>query len=94
MCHEATSVGLAKTIGIGNGTVSLEDLDHCELIIAMGHNPGTNHPRMMGILHERSRRGVPAAADRTGVEDPFGEGRVHTVPGSERKPRGRASRCP
>src|ERR1700678_1523445 len=59
MCHEATSVGLPKSIGIGKGTVSLEDFDHCELIIAMGHNPGTNHPRMMGTLHEAARRGVP-----------------------------------
>ncbi|AYG63130.1 FdhF/YdeP family oxidoreductase [Rhizobium jaguaris] len=59
MCHEATSVGLPQSIGIGKGTVSLEDFDRCELIIAMGHNPGTNHPRMMGTLHECSRRGVP-----------------------------------
>jgi anaerobic selenocysteine-containing dehydrogenase len=56
MCHEATSVGLPKSIGIGEGTVSLEDFDHCEVIIAMGHNPGTNHPRMMGTLHEVARR--------------------------------------
>ena len=40
MCHEATSVGLPKSIGIGKGTVSLEDFDHCDLIISMGHNPG------------------------------------------------------
>ncbi|MGY3528117.1 FdhF/YdeP family oxidoreductase [Bradyrhizobium sp. USDA 4452] len=59
MCHEATSVGLPQSIGIGKGTVSLDDFDHCELIIAMGHNPGTNHPRMMGTLWEVSRRGVP-----------------------------------
>jgi len=59
MCHEATSVGLPQSIGIGKGTVSLEDFDHCELIISIGHNPGTNHPRMMGTLHEVSRRGVP-----------------------------------
>jgi len=59
MCHEATSVGLPRSIGIGKGTVSLDDFDRCELIIAMGHNPGTNHPRMMGTLHEASRRGVP-----------------------------------
>jgi molybdopterin-dependent oxidoreductase alpha subunit len=59
MCHEATSVGLPQAIGIGKGSVSLEDFDHCELIIAMGHNPGTNHPRMMGTLHECARRGVP-----------------------------------
>jgi molybdopterin-dependent oxidoreductase alpha subunit len=59
MCHEATSVGLPKAIGIGKGTVSLEDFDHAELIMSMGHNPGTNHPRMMGTLHECARRGVP-----------------------------------
>ena len=59
MCHEATSVGLPLAIGIGKGTVSLEDFDHCELIIAMGHNPGTNHPRMMGTLHACARRNVP-----------------------------------
>ena len=59
MCHEATSVGLPSSIGIGKGTVSLDDFDHCDLIISMGHNPGTNHPRMMGTLHECARRGVP-----------------------------------
>lgn len=59
MCHEATSVGLPQSIGIGKGTVSLDDFDRCELIIAIGHNPGTNHPRMMGTLHECAKRGVP-----------------------------------
>ena len=59
LCHEATSVGLPQAIGIGKGTVSLEDFDACDLIISMGHNPGTNHPRMMGTLHECARRGVP-----------------------------------
>src|SRR5260221_13716182 len=59
MCHEATSVGLPMSIGIGKGPVSLDDFEHCELIIAMGHNPGTTHPRMRGSLHEASRRGVP-----------------------------------
>jgi len=39
--------------------VSLEDFDSCELIISIGHNPGTNHPRMMGTLHEAARRNVP-----------------------------------
>ena len=59
MCHEPTSVGLPQSIGIGKGTVSLDDFDSAELIISIGHNPGTNHPRMMGTLHEASRRGVP-----------------------------------
>ncbi len=58
MCHEATSVGLPASIGIGKGTVSLDDFDHAELIISIGHNPGTNHPRMMGTLHEAARRGA------------------------------------
>ncbi len=68
MCHEATSVGLPQSIGIGKGTVSLDDFDHCELIIAMGHNPGTNHPRMMGTLWRcrdaacRSSCSIPARA--------------------------------
>src|ERR1700686_1625697 len=59
MCHEATSVGLPQSIGMGKGTVSLDDFEHCELIIAMGHNPGTNHPRMLTTLREVSKRGVP-----------------------------------
>ncbi len=59
MCHEATSVGLPQSIGMGKGSVSLDDFDACDLIIAMGHNPGTNHPRMMGTLHEVARRGAP-----------------------------------
>ncbi|WP_077032865.1 FdhF/YdeP family oxidoreductase [Pelomonas sp. KK5] len=59
MCHEATSVGLPQSIGIGKGTVSLADFEATELIISMGHNPGTNHPRMMGTLHEAARRKVP-----------------------------------
>ena len=59
MCHEPTSVGLPESIGIGKGTVSLDDFDVCELIIAIGHNPGTNHPRMMGTLWAASGRGVP-----------------------------------
>ena len=59
MCHEATSVGLPMSIGVGKGTVTLEDFDHTDAIFSFGHNPGTNHPRMMTTLHEASRRGVP-----------------------------------
>lgn len=58
MCHEPTSVGLPRSIGIGKGTVSLEDFDHADLILSIGHNPGTNHPRMMTALHDASRRGA------------------------------------
>ncbi len=59
MCHEPTSVGLPRSIGMGKGSVSLEDFDDCELLLSIGHNPGTDHPRMMGTLHELSRRKVP-----------------------------------
>ncbi|CAI1510962.1 FdhF/YdeP family oxidoreductase [Serratia marcescens] len=59
MCHEPTSVGLPQSIGIGKGTVSLDDFESAELVISIGHNPGTNHPRMMGTLHELARKKVP-----------------------------------
>lgn len=59
MCHEATSTGLPQSIGIGKGTVSLDDFDLTDFILSIGHNPGTNHPRMMGTLHEAARRKVP-----------------------------------
>jgi molybdopterin-dependent oxidoreductase alpha subunit len=59
LCHEATSVGLPASIGVGKATVVLEDFDHCDAIFSFGHNPGTNHPRMMTTLYDASRRGVP-----------------------------------
>lgn len=59
MCHEATSVGLPLSIGVGKGTVTLKDFDHADMILSIGHNPGTNHPRMMTTLHEAARRGAP-----------------------------------
>ena len=59
MCHEATSVGLPESIGVGKGTVTLEDFDHCDALFCIGHNPGTNHPRMLTTLREVSKRGVP-----------------------------------
>jgi molybdopterin-dependent oxidoreductase alpha subunit len=59
MCHEPTSVGLPESIGIGKGTVVLEDFDHADAIFILGQNPGTNSPRMMTELHNASRRGAP-----------------------------------
>jgi molybdopterin-dependent oxidoreductase alpha subunit len=62
MCHEATSVGLPKSIGVGKGTVTLEDFDHADAIFCIGHNPGTNHPRMLATLREASKRGAAIVA--------------------------------
>jgi molybdopterin-dependent oxidoreductase alpha subunit len=58
MCHEATSVGLPESIGVGKGTVLLEDFEHADAIFIFGQNPGTNSPRMMTSLHDASRRGA------------------------------------
>jgi molybdopterin-dependent oxidoreductase alpha subunit len=59
MCHEATSVGLPESIGVGKGTVTLEDFDHSDAVFCIGHNPGTNHPRMLTTLREVAKRGTP-----------------------------------
>src|SRR5258707_9985260 len=59
MCHEPTSVGLPESIGIGKGTVVLDDFEHADAIFILGQNPGTNSPRMMTELHKASRRGAP-----------------------------------
>ncbi len=59
MCHEPTSVGLPESIGIGKGTVLLDDFASAEAIFIIGQNPGTNSPRMLTELHRASRRGVP-----------------------------------
>jgi molybdopterin-dependent oxidoreductase alpha subunit len=50
MCHESSGVALDETVGIGKGSVKLEDLYEAEAIIIMGQNPGTNHPRMLSAL--------------------------------------------
>ncbi len=52
MCHESTGVALGQTLGIGKGSVVLEDLPKAEVIIVIGQNPGTNHPRMLSALQE------------------------------------------
>src|SRR3984893_436597 len=59
MCHEPTSVGLPESIGIGKGTVILDDFSQADAIFVIGQNPGTNSPRMMTELRNASRRGAP-----------------------------------
>jgi molybdopterin-dependent oxidoreductase alpha subunit len=62
MCHESTGVGLSETIGIGKGSVSLNDLHEAELIVVSGQNPGTNHPRMLSALELAKQRGAKILA--------------------------------
>jgi molybdopterin-dependent oxidoreductase alpha subunit len=57
MCHESSGVGLTETIGIGKGTVTLEDFGYARLVLVIGQNPGTNHPRMLSALAECKRNG-------------------------------------
>ncbi len=58
LCHESSGVGLTEAIGVGKGTVQLSDFEAADLILVMGQNPGTNHPRMLSTLQEAARRGA------------------------------------
>ncbi|MDK9498336.1 FdhF/YdeP family oxidoreductase [Streptomyces katrae] len=58
MCHESSGSALSETIGIGKGSVSLEDLHRADLIIVAGQNPGTNHPRMLSALEKAKEAGA------------------------------------
>ncbi|MEU3216603.1 FdhF/YdeP family oxidoreductase [Streptomyces sp. NPDC006971] len=58
MCHESSGSALTETIGIGKGSVSLEDLHRADLIIIAGQNPGTNHPRMLSALEKAKSAGA------------------------------------
>ncbi|MFF0753714.1 FdhF/YdeP family oxidoreductase [Streptomyces sp. NPDC004267] len=58
MCHESSGSALNETIGIGKGSVSLEDLHRADLIVVAGQNPGTNHPRMLSALEKAKAAGA------------------------------------
>ena len=58
MCHESSGKGLGQTIGIGKGTVTLDDFNHADLILVIGQNPGTNHPRMLTALRDAKKNGA------------------------------------
>jgi len=62
MCHEPTSRGLPPAIGVGKGTVVMDDFEHANAIFVIGQNTGTNSPRMMSLLVEARKRGVPIVA--------------------------------
>jgi molybdopterin-dependent oxidoreductase alpha subunit len=57
MCHESSGVALSETIGVGKGTVTLEDFDRAQAIFVIGQNPGTNHPRMLTALQRAKQNG-------------------------------------
>ncbi len=62
LCHESSGVGLGEVIGVGKGTVSLEDFEIADAIFVIGQNPGTNHPRMLSALQAAKRRGARIVA--------------------------------
>ena len=62
MCHEPTSFALGKSIGIGKGSVRLGDFVKADVILVVGQNPGSNHPRMLTTLEEAKRAGAKIVA--------------------------------
>jgi molybdopterin-dependent oxidoreductase alpha subunit len=62
MCHESSGAALSETIGIGKGTVKLDDFVKAQVIVILGQNPGTNHPRMLSTLKEAKDAGVKIIA--------------------------------
>ena len=62
MCHESSGTALTEAIGIGKGTVTLDDFDQCDTILILGNNPGTNHPRMLTSLEAAKRNGAAIVA--------------------------------
>lgn len=62
MCHESSGAALTSTLGIGKGSVTIEDFEKAEVIIIIGQNPGTNHPRMMTTLEKAKRKGAKIVA--------------------------------
>ncbi|WP_042431629.1 FdhF/YdeP family oxidoreductase [Streptacidiphilus anmyonensis] len=65
LCHESSGRGLGESLGIGKGSVSLDDIHHSDLIFVVGQNPGTNHPRMLSSLEETKRNGGRVVAVNT-----------------------------
>ncbi|GKW35946.1 oxidoreductase [Pectobacterium carotovorum subsp. carotovorum] len=65
MCHEASGIGLKQSIGVGKGTIRLDDFEHADAIFVFGQNPGTNHPRMLHSLRHAADRGAHVVSFNT-----------------------------
>jgi molybdopterin-dependent oxidoreductase alpha subunit len=65
MCHESSGSALMETLGVGKGSVSLDDIHNSDLVFVVGQNPGTNHPRMLTALEETKRNGGHIVAVNT-----------------------------
>ncbi|GAA2464664.1 FdhF/YdeP family oxidoreductase [Streptomyces mauvecolor] len=73
LCHESSGAALAETLGVGKGLISYGDItDHADLIIIVGQNPGTCHPRMLTALEEAKQRGARIIAANPLPEAGFG----------------------
>ncbi|WND54941.1 FdhF/YdeP family oxidoreductase [Mycolicibacterium vanbaalenii] len=62
MCHESSGTALIDAIGIGKGSVTVDDLVRADLILIAGQNPGTNHPRMLSVLETAKANGAKIIA--------------------------------
>ena len=62
LCHESSGAALGETLGSGKGTVRLDDFEKAEVVVVLGQNPGTNHPRMLSALQAARRRGAKIVA--------------------------------
>ena len=62
MCHESSGTALTESIGIGKGSVTVDDIEHADVIVIAGQNPGTNHPRMLSVLAKAKSNGARIVA--------------------------------
>ena len=57
LCHESTGVALSSTVGLGKGSITMNDLETTDLLISIGQNPGTNHPRSLTSFKKMKENG-------------------------------------
>lgn len=62
MCHESSGLAMKQSVGVGKGTVDLDDFLEADVILCVGQNPGTNHPRMLSTLEQAVKRGAKIVA--------------------------------